>query len=98
MAIATRVEETPGVRRYQVLQTARDALTVRLENNPGTDRSEVWQRVREGLSDFLRTRDATKVGVYLASEPPQVNPGSGKLRHVLKKLPPGLDDQAGQRQ
>jgi hypothetical protein len=51
------------------LQTARDALTVRLENNPGTDRSEVWQRVREGLSDFLRTRDAIKVGLYLASEP-----------------------------
>jgi phenylacetate-coenzyme A ligase PaaK-like adenylate-forming protein len=69
MAIATRVEETPGVRRYQVLQTARDALTVRLENNPGTDRSEVWQRVREGLSDFLRTHEATKVGLYLASEP-----------------------------
>ena len=38
MALATVVEETPGVRRYQVVQTARDALTVRLENNPGTDR------------------------------------------------------------
>ena len=25
-----------------------------------------------------------------------MTPGSGKLRHVLKKLPPGLDDQAGQ--
>jgi phenylacetate-CoA ligase len=37
MAIATVVEETAGVRRYQVVQTANDTLTVRLENNPGTD-------------------------------------------------------------
>lgn len=96
MAIATRVEETAGVRRYQVLQTARDALTVRLENNPGTDRNEVWGRVREGLTDFLRTHDATGVVLHLAAEPPQVNPRSGKLRHVVEKLPPGLDDQAGQ--
>ena len=87
MAIATVVEETPGVRRYQVVQTAADALTVRLENNPGTDRSEVWRRVREGLSDFLRTHDAVGVTLDLAPEPPQVNPGSGKLRHVLKRSP-----------
>jgi phenylacetate-CoA ligase len=34
MAIATVVEETAGVRRYQVVQTASDTLTVRLENDP----------------------------------------------------------------
>jgi hypothetical protein len=96
MAIATRVEETPGVHRYQVLQTARDALTVRLENNPGTDRNEVWQRVRTDLSDFLRSHGATGVALHLAPEPPQVNPGSGKLRPVLKKLPPSLDHHASQ--
>jgi phenylacetate-CoA ligase len=96
MAIATRVEETPGVHRYQVLQTARDALTVRLENNPGTDRNEVWQRVSTDLSDFLRSHGATGVALHLAPEPPQVNPGSGKLRHVLKKLPPSLDHRASQ--
>jgi phenylacetate-coenzyme A ligase PaaK-like adenylate-forming protein len=48
MAIATVVEETAGVGRYQVVQTARDALSVRLENTPETDRTEVWRRVSEG--------------------------------------------------
>jgi phenylacetate-coenzyme A ligase PaaK-like adenylate-forming protein len=56
MGVATVVEETPGVRRYQVLQTARAALTVRLEPEPGTDRAEVWARARAHLSDFLRAR------------------------------------------
>ena len=54
MAVATVVEETLGVRRYQVLQTAPDVLTVRLDHDPRTDRVEVWQRVRAGLADLLR--------------------------------------------
>jgi putative adenylate-forming enzyme len=86
MAIATVVEETAGVRRYQVLQTASDALTVRLEHTPGADRDEVWPRVCERLSDFLGSQEAAPVALLLASELPQVNPGSGKLRHVLKML------------
>ena len=50
MAIATVVEETRGVRRYQVLQTASDVLTIRLDHDPGADRAEVWQRVRAALT------------------------------------------------
>jgi hypothetical protein len=57
--------------------------TVRLENNPGTDRNEVWIRVCKALNDYLRTHDLASVALHLASEPPQVNRGSGKLRHVL---------------
>ena len=95
MAIATVVEETAGVRRYQVVQTASDAFTVRLESNPGTDRNAVWQRVHDSLSEFLSTHDVADVALHLAPEPPQVNPGSGKLRHVLRLLPPGSDDDAG---
>jgi phenylacetate-coenzyme A ligase PaaK-like adenylate-forming protein len=95
MAIATVVEETAGVRRYQIMQTATDALTVRLESDPGVERDEVWRRVREGLSDYLRMQDAAGTALQLAPEPPQVHPGSGKLRHVLKMLPTGPDGQAG---
>jgi phenylacetate-CoA ligase len=82
------VEGTAGVRRYQVVPTASDTLTVRLENTPETDRTEVWRRVSEGLSDFLRTHDAAAITLHLAPELPQVNPRNGKLRHVLKMLPP----------
>jgi phenylacetate-coenzyme A ligase PaaK-like adenylate-forming protein len=87
MAIATVVEETRGVRRYQVLQTAADVLTVRLDHDPGTDRAQVWQRVRAALAGLLRAHGTVDVKVRLADEPPQVNPRSGKLRHVLRSLP-----------
>ncbi len=88
MAVATAVEETPGVRRYQVLQTEPDVLTVRLEPELETDRAEVWGRVQTGLSGLLKAHDVRDVTLRLADEPPQPNPRSGKLRHVLQSLPP----------
>jgi phenylacetate-coenzyme A ligase PaaK-like adenylate-forming protein len=87
MAVATVVEETPGVRRYQVLQTAPSTLTVRLETDPGTDRTEVWFRVRARVAALLRTHNATGVTLELATEGPQADPRSGKLRHVQNLLP-----------
>jgi phenylacetate-CoA ligase len=87
MALATVVEETPGVRGYQVLQTAADAFTIRLDHGPETDRAEVWQRVRAGLANLLQAHGAVDVQLRLAVEPPQVNPRSGKLRHVLRSMP-----------
>jgi hypothetical protein len=87
MALATVVEETRGVCRYQVLQTATDVLTIRLDHDPGTDRAEVWLRVRAGLADLLRSHGAVDVKLRLAAESPYANPRSGKLRHVLQSLP-----------
>jgi phenylacetate-coenzyme A ligase PaaK-like adenylate-forming protein len=86
MGVATVVEETPGVRRYQVLQTAPARLTIRLEPDSGVDRAEVWTRVRERLTGFLRARDAAGVVLELAAEAPEANPRSGKLRHVRSLL------------
>lgn len=87
MGLATVVEETPGVRRYQLLQTGADALTIRLDHDPAVDRAEVWQRVRAGLADLLQAHGVVDVQLRLAVEPPQVNPRSGKLRHVLRSMP-----------
>jgi phenylacetate-coenzyme A ligase PaaK-like adenylate-forming protein len=87
MAVATAVEEARGVRRYQVLQTAADVLTIRLDHDPGTDRAEIWKRVRARLANLLQAHGAVDVKVRLADEPPYVNLRSGKLRHVLQALP-----------
>ena len=84
MAIATVVEETPGVLRYQILQTAPTALTIRLDPVSDADIEQVWPRVRRRLNEFLRTQGAATVSVELAPERPQPNPRNGKLRHVLR--------------
>jgi phenylacetate-coenzyme A ligase PaaK-like adenylate-forming protein len=89
MAVATVVEETPGVRSYQILQTAPTALTLRLDVDPGAGRDEVRRRARARLADFLRTQGAAPgVAIELADDAPQAHPRSGKLRHVLRALPP----------
>ena len=87
MAVATVIEETPGVRRYQVLQTAPSTLTVRLETDPGADRTEVWFRVWARFAALLQAKHAAGVALQLAREGPQANPRSGKLRHVQSVLP-----------
>ena len=84
MAIATVVEETPGVLRYQILQTAPTALAIRLDPVSDADIEQVWPRVRRRLNEFLRTQGAATVSVELAPERPQPNPRNGKLRHVLR--------------
>lgn len=88
MAVATVVEETPGVRRYQILQTAPAALTIRLDHDPGTDRSVVWRRVELRMREFLLAQGAGQVGVELAGDRPRPNPRNGKLRHVFTAMPP----------
>jgi hypothetical protein len=85
--LTTVVEETPGVRRYQVPQTAPSTVTVRLETDPGADRTEVWLGVRARLAALLQAQHAAGVALQLAKEGPQANPRSGKLRHVQSVLP-----------
>lgn len=88
MAVATVVEETPGVLRYQIVQTAPATLAIRLDTELGSDRRHVWQHVHRRMNDFMRTQGATGVTVELDNDAPHANPRSGKLRHVLSTLPP----------
>ncbi len=85
LAISTVVEETPGVRQYQILQTGPAALSIRLAVDPGRSSADVGRLVRQRLTDFLCAQGAApEVSVGLSPDPPTANPRSGKLRHVLK--------------
>ena len=83
MALATVVEETPGVHRFQIVQTAPTTLAVRLEGGPGTAREQVWAAVRARLADYLTRQGLPAVDLELAAEAPMLSPRGGKLRHVL---------------
>ncbi|MBI3969411.1 MAG: AMP-binding protein [Chloroflexi bacterium] len=87
MALATVVEESPGVRRFQVIQTTPTTLTVRLENEPEADRDTDWNTASHRVTDLLGQHGLTNVRLELSPKLPQLTPHSGKLRHVWSEVP-----------
>jgi phenylacetate-coenzyme A ligase PaaK-like adenylate-forming protein len=85
MALATVVEETPGVHRFQIVQTAPTTLAVRLQTEPDAGREQVWAAVRVRLADYLTGQGVSAVTLELAAEAPTPSPRGGKLRHVLAR-------------
>ena len=91
LALANAVEETPGVRSYQVIQTAPEVLSVRLEVAPGSDGSRVWENVLSRLQDYLSAQGLPSIRVERAQEPPMRDPVSGKFRNVWAELKTGKE-------
>jgi phenylacetate-CoA ligase len=82
MAIATVVEETPGVQSFQVIQTAPATLRIRLEVMPGTDDGQVWESLVRRLREYLAAQGLPSADIEKASEPPMRDKVSGKFRQV----------------
>lgn len=82
LALATVIEETPGVRRFQAIKTAPQTLSVRLEAEPPADDRRVWEAVESRLRSYLAELALASVGVERDPEPPRPNPVSGKFRQV----------------
>ena len=90
LALVTVVEETPGVRRCQIIQTAPATLLLRLETEQDTEPSRlkaVWEAVVERLRGYLRQHRVADPTVNRAAESPQPDPRSGKVRQVCTALP-----------
>ncbi|MGE6716477.1 phenylacetate--CoA ligase family protein [Peribacillus frigoritolerans] len=82
LALKTIVEEIPGVKRFQLIQTASDQLTVRLEMDEDNSRDQVWENVREALLDYFATQGLITISIEKSDELPQRNPKSGKYQHI----------------
>lgn len=82
LALATVVEETPGVHRFQAVGAGPSTLTVRLEAEEEVDPDEVWTALHQRLTDFLAAHGASRVAVERAHEPPTLDTRSGKFRQV----------------
>lgn len=87
LALASVVEETPGVHRFQAIGAGPRTLTVRLEAQEGADPDEVWNAVEERVTAFLAAHGAAGVTVVRADEPPTVDARSGKFRQVWSLQP-----------
>lgn len=83
MAIASVVEQVAGVIRYQIIQTGTDQLNIRLEVDGAADLPAVRGQVETNLQQFFYDQALTPVIIRMTDERPQVNPVSGKMRHVF---------------
>jgi len=82
LALGTVVEETPGVRRFQVIRTSPLAVSVRLEMWPDADPVQVWHAVDQRLDAFFAAQGAAPIVVEHATDPPALDPRTGKFRQV----------------
>ena len=88
MALATVVEEVPGVTRYQIIQTAPAELSLRIEASPGTENLQVGELVTHRLREYLRTQGLHSIRVEISPKLPVRDPISGKYRQFWADFGP----------
>jgi phenylacetate-coenzyme A ligase PaaK-like adenylate-forming protein len=84
LALASVIEETPGVHRFQAIGTGPHDLTIRLDANPGARLAEVWEQVDARVHSFLASLGAEGVVITHSPEAPLPDPHGGKLRQVVR--------------
>jgi hypothetical protein len=84
LALWSVIKETPGVLRFQAIQTGEDALKIRLEAKRADDDAETWDRVFASASAYFVEQGLDNVAITRAAEPPMRDPKSGKFRNVWK--------------
>lgn len=82
LALWSVLKETPGVLKFQAIQTARDTLSIRLEPKHVEETEQVWKRVHANAEAYLKKQGLDNVCIVRATEPPMRDPKSGKFRNV----------------
>ncbi len=82
MALWSVMEDTPGVYRFQAIQTGQDQIKVRLQVKSGAEESHVWAKLRERVQTYLQRHALGNVQIVHSSEAPAPNLVSGKFRHI----------------
>ncbi|WP_310461939.1 AMP-binding protein [Sphaerotilus sp.] len=85
MAITTALEEGADVHRFQLRQTAPDALELRLDVSLSADPAALRAASLEALRHYFLTQGLS-VRLSLSDEAPAIDPRSGKLRQVVCAL------------
>jgi phenylacetate-coenzyme A ligase PaaK-like adenylate-forming protein len=82
LALWAIINETPGVLRFQAVQTALGALKIRLETKLAADEAETWGKVEARVREYLQKQGLGNVTILRATEAPMRDPKSGKFRNV----------------
>ncbi|HLO15065.1 MAG TPA: hypothetical protein VK206_09560 [Anaerolineales bacterium] len=87
LALWSVIKETPGVLRFQAIQTGPAKLTVRLETKKLGDTNCIWQVLEQRVHDYLTMQGLVNVTVEQDATPPARDAHSGKFRHVWAEFP-----------
>jgi phenylacetate-CoA ligase len=82
LALWSVLKETPGVLKFQAIQTTPDTLKIRLEVKHAEESEAVWKRVYVNARDYLTQQGLGNVKIVRAEEPPMRDPKSGKFCNV----------------
>ena len=83
LAIGSAVERVGGLRQYQLVQTAADAVSIRVSAKPDADPALVGRAAAQTVRAYLAAQGAGAVKVGVAQEPPISDAVSGKFHAVV---------------
>ena len=86
MALWSVIKDTPGVYRFQAIQTAPEQLKLRLQTKIPGNEAQVWELVKQRVQHYFENHGLRNVRMIHAPEPPAANPVSGKFRHVWAEM------------
>jgi phenylacetate-coenzyme A ligase PaaK-like adenylate-forming protein len=87
LVIGSVADETPGVRRSQLVQDSPTTLRIRLDLEPEASPDLVWEHVRSMVAAYLAAQNLRDIEIIRGEEPPQRATGSGKYRQVIANVP-----------
>jgi phenylacetate-coenzyme A ligase PaaK-like adenylate-forming protein len=88
LALWSVLKETPGVLKFQAIQTKPGELKIRLESKCPEEFNHVWKRVYLNARQYLAQQGLENVSVVPAAELPMRDPQSGKFRNIwAEKMP-----------
>ena len=82
LALWSVLKETPGVLKFQAIQTGPSTLKIRLEPKQAEEANQVWERVSANARKYLTQQGLENVEILRATERPMRDPQSGKFRNV----------------
>lgn len=83
LAIGAVLDETPGVRRGQIIQTGPATIQLRLEREADADLERAWSDVTANLSAYLSAQQLANVVLVRSDEPLRHGAQFGKFRQVM---------------
>lgn len=82
LALWSVIKETPGILRFQAIQTASDSLNIRFEVKLNIEKASIWEILQTRVSEYLVSQNFSNVRLIADSEIPMRDPMSGKFRNI----------------